>query len=412
MTAHIRRTLPLLLVAIISLTIVTVLNITTTNGNEFDFTANQESNSSTSTSTSTSITKTISRTDIPLFINSSARILASQKNILVSEVTGEIVERNSALERGDMISKGELLYRIENTHYLSGVAEARQILASAKLELASEVARQAQAKEDLNNLEANNISDLALRKPQLTLAQATLASAQARLAVAQKQLSRTKIVAPYNGFVIQRIAETNDILEPFSPLIEIYAKNQRRINIQLAQKQWQSLRSMISTIKDHNDSIENINTQDLTALLKVTLSSPELDEPIPLNASKILLSAELDPQTRLQTITIVVDDAELRKNTYQLIPESLATITLTAGKLNDVFQLPISEFPKNKSISFLDENGNIISKIANIILNNDGIIIFDLPIKNKTIRLKKNSPQRIKLSTVHNIEKKESHHVF
>jgi RND family efflux transporter MFP subunit len=75
-------------------------------------------------------------------------------------------------------------------------------------------------------------------------AKATYNRAQSALKEAQKQMSYTKVIAPYGGIVIQRFVEIGEVVAPGSPLMAGIDLEQMRVNINLPQR-------YASTVRQH-----------------------------------------------------------------------------------------------------------------------------------------------------------------
>ena len=131
---------------------------------------------------------------------------------LSSEVRGKVIEVADNFVAGGKVRRGDVLMRIDDLEYRTGVQNARANLASAETQLAQERGRAEVALREWRSHSSNaNRSGaakaLALREPQVAEARARLEAARAELARAEENLRRTAITAPYDGMVTQRAVD-------------------------------------------------------------------------------------------------------------------------------------------------------------------------------------------------------------
>lgn len=123
---------------------------------------------------------------------------------LTAEVGGRIKWVSPKFVAGGFFSKDEVLLRIDDFDYKTAVEEARANLARAQAMVAEERARGQVAEAEWRSIQAGEIPELGLRRPQLASELANLQSAQARLAQAERNLERTQVKAPFNGVLQSR----------------------------------------------------------------------------------------------------------------------------------------------------------------------------------------------------------------
>jgi len=128
---------------------------------------------------------------------------------LMAVVPGRVTAISAALKTGGVFRQGEVLVQIDPSDYENAVTMAEAEVTQRRVDLlrAQEevnIAREEWTLAQQRTGQQTPISDsalgsLALREPQLKLADAALKSAEARLADAQARLARTRVVAPFNG---------------------------------------------------------------------------------------------------------------------------------------------------------------------------------------------------------------------
>ena len=175
-------------------------------------------------------------------VNTQGAVTPRTESILVSEVSGQIVEVASNYVSGGFFHKGELLLRIDPRNYQSALKSAQANVARVQTQVAKENALANFALDDwktLRDLNASTgpISDLALRKPPLAEAIAELTSAEATLEKAQEDLNRTSIRAPYDGMVQEKRADVGQYVNTGSQLALVFATDYAEIRLPITQRE-------------------------------------------------------------------------------------------------------------------------------------------------------------------------------
>ncbi|MCY3885071.1 MAG: efflux RND transporter periplasmic adaptor subunit [Gammaproteobacteria bacterium] len=147
---------------------------------------------------------------------------------LISEVSGQITNVTSSFETGGFFSEGEELLNVDPRNYETVLARAELNLARAKTRLETETALTGKALDDwrlMQELDESKveISDIALRKPQLEEVLAEYRAAEAELKKANDDLERTTIRAPYDGMILQKLTDVGQFVNTGFQLARIVA---------------------------------------------------------------------------------------------------------------------------------------------------------------------------------------------
>lgn len=147
---------------------------------------------------------------------------------LVSEVSGQITNVTSSFETGGFFSEGDELLNIDPRNYETVLARAKLNLARAKTRLETETALTGHALEDWKRMQELDeskieITDIALRKPQLEEVMAEYEAAEAELKKANDDLDRTTIRAPYDGMILQKLTDVGQFVNSGFQLARIVA---------------------------------------------------------------------------------------------------------------------------------------------------------------------------------------------
>jgi len=151
---------------------------------------------------------------------------------LYARTSGQIVEVFA--DSGDPVREGQILARIEPDEAEKAVRQARAALRiaeatlsqrEANLEIARATARRTQAlyKQDLISEQDEDAAraNLVGAEAQLELAQAQIEQAQVNLASAELELKKTRVVAPFDGWVGKRYLDLGDLATTNRPVFSV-----------------------------------------------------------------------------------------------------------------------------------------------------------------------------------------------
>lgn len=199
--------------------------------------------------------------DIPVFISGYGEARPLNTVAISSEVAGKVVEIHPKLERGEVVSKGETLFRIDTADYESALRETTAVVNQAENTIARlkkqfEIDRDRLvtlernrflAEADFRRLKKlfeksrvgtksgvdaaeqrfNTVADQAVQMAQavelypirIREAKNSLTAAKARKSTAEIRLSRCVVAAPFNGRVRQVMVEKDQYAAPGTPAV-------------------------------------------------------------------------------------------------------------------------------------------------------------------------------------------------
>ena len=140
---------------------------------------------------------------------------------VIPQVQGTITSLSADFVPGRIVKKGTVLATIEPRDYRLAVQRAQSAVAQANATLALEAGNQDLARLEssyLEDLVTDENRDLVMRKPQLATAKAALRSAQVAVQQAQLDLSRTRIIAPFDAVILDRNAAVGRLATPQNSL--------------------------------------------------------------------------------------------------------------------------------------------------------------------------------------------------
>jgi len=159
-------------------------------------------------------------TSVTLDVSAQGEVRPRTDISLTAQVAGQIVSTSPEFVNGGAFEEGDVLIQIEDAPYRATAAAARSRLAQEEAEAA--LARRDY--EELGNRE--DPTDLALRLPQLS-------QAQAEYRAAQMNVDRTTIRAPFKGRVRERIAGVGQYVAPGAQLGRIFSTDVAEIRFPL-----------------------------------------------------------------------------------------------------------------------------------------------------------------------------------
>ncbi|MBO6688990.1 MAG: efflux RND transporter periplasmic adaptor subunit [Henriciella sp.] len=165
----------------------------------------------------------VQREDLNFTVKAQGEVRPQREIVVAPQIAGRIAFFSPDFIDGGFIRRGQVLVRLETADYQLAVVRAQSGVASAEQRLAREVAEAEVARQDLDNLGITDSSPLARREPQMAEAQAALESAKAQLADAELALSRTAVVAPFDGRVREETVDVGQFASPGQSLGRVFA---------------------------------------------------------------------------------------------------------------------------------------------------------------------------------------------
>lgn len=150
---------------------------------------------------------------------------------LVAQVSGRIAYVNPDFTQGGFFREGDVLVRLEDEDYRLAVTRAEALVAQRRQALIREEAEAQLAAEEWRAIGEGEPSALTLREPQLADARAQLAGAEASLREARLALARTRITAPFNGRVRQKLADLGQYVGPGTRIGEIFSTDTAQVRL-------------------------------------------------------------------------------------------------------------------------------------------------------------------------------------
>ncbi|HAE87648.1 TPA: efflux RND transporter periplasmic adaptor subunit, partial [Candidatus Marinimicrobia bacterium] len=153
-------------------------------------------------------TDVVKRHTVEEKVSASGRVKPVTQVDISANVAGEIIEMN--VKDGQNVHKGQVLAQLDKVRYEAAVVSARAVYSSTKVafEKAKKDLKRAQALYESGNLSQ---ADLDQALAEYENIQSNLAQAESGLKQAEDNLSKTTIISPIDGTIIQVRKEAGEI---------------------------------------------------------------------------------------------------------------------------------------------------------------------------------------------------------
>ncbi|MEM9366944.1 MAG: HlyD family efflux transporter periplasmic adaptor subunit [Planctomycetota bacterium] len=338
-----------------------------------------------------------------------------------AEVSGRVERTHVNLRSGRFVQAGENLVEIDSTDYQLRVNQRLAELAQAEAQL-NQIERSVQSdeaslriqlallkvrQEDLNRLEqlrqqtAASASELDLARAsrlqqeqsvqnlrnnlnnypaQIASAEAAVELAEARVAEAERDLSRTKITAPFDGVLSGVALEAEQVLSPNEPLFQLLDISTIEIEAQFSVTQLDRVIGLRDGISNDEGTITS--ALELPAGTSMADAAPSIvqkrsrlvdrlaaavaigsgDLGIDYVAKPIRILESLDEQTRTLGVVVEVDNTQrlLRHEAISLRPGAYCRVDLRSRQAVDAIELPRTSVDSGSG--FVVDDGGILRR--------------------------------------------------
>ena len=171
------------------------------------------------------------RSPVQLMVSTQGEVSPVTEIGLVAQVSGRITYVNPNFTQGGFFEEGDVLVRVEDEDYRLAVIRAEALVTQRRQAMIREEAEADLAAEEWRAIGDGDASPLTLREPQLAAARAQLAGAEASLREARLALSRTRITAPFNGRVREKLADLGQYIGPGARIGEIFSTDTAQVRL-------------------------------------------------------------------------------------------------------------------------------------------------------------------------------------
>ena len=308
----------------------------------------------------------VSQEPLTLWVKSQGTIAPQQTTELIPEVSGRVQWMSPNLVAGGYFKAGEVMLEIDPVDYESraGLAEAKLIRAEADLEHSLFELERMQA------LVKNNlISQASLQTATRTHKIATAAHIEAGINQEQalRDLSRTKILAPFDGLIAMERVDLGQFLQQGAVIATLYGSDQLEVRLPIVNEQLAYLD--LPEQNGNQPSEDRSPTILLTALFagkqhtwRGTFSRTE---------------AEINAQSRMVTAVARIDQNEQPIGTPPLQIGLFVSASVEGRTVKNVMRLPRAALRSNDQVLVIDEDDRIRFRTVNILRVDSEEVIID-----------------------------------
>ena len=308
---------------------------------------------------------TVVKESLRLKIRSEGTVTPKTQTNVIPEIKGRVTWISPNLVVGGYFQAGDLLVTIDAADYeaRTGLAQAQLLRAEAELEHKRfELQRLQTLIKD--NLVSQSSFENAARAHKI--AKANVIESKINLAQAERDLSRTKITAPFEGMVRSESIDIGQFVQQGTPIASIYASDAVEVRLPI------------------------VNAQ-LAYLDPANLQRGELD---PATAPMIRLTAryagtsfvwrgqlartegEIDAQSRMITAVARVRQDNQSPDVPPLQVGAFVAAEIEGQYLDDIVRLPRAALRPNSQVLIIDGDNRLLFRAVNVLrLENDFVLI-------------------------------------
>ncbi|HJP51607.1 MAG TPA: efflux RND transporter periplasmic adaptor subunit [Pseudomonadales bacterium] len=291
-------------------------------------------------------------TTVQLSSNTHGIVVPRTESELTPEVSGRVLAVSDALVSGGFFSKGQELLSIEPLDYEVALEEARARLARADSDLSN--AKKTYSRQlDLARKQSASASQQDDALNRLRIAEATLKEAIARLSRAERDLSRTRIIAPYDGRVRSERVDVGQFVNRGNPIAMIYATDYAEVRLPIRDEELAFLNIPIT-----NSGANGAEQPRVILRAEFAGKSHEW------SGNVVRTEGELDPRTRMVNVIVSVSDPYAQddnhaENRPPLSVGLFVEAEIIGARFDNTVKLPRSSLRERQQIYVVDAENRL-----------------------------------------------------
>jgi RND family efflux transporter MFP subunit len=291
-------------------------------------------------------------------IKAMGTVIPSREIVLKTPVGGEIILLDENFTAGGLLKEGASILQIDPRDYELALQQKQRVLSDTEYASKLEQGRQDVAQREWDLLYGENgiketESDLALRKPHLAKVQADIKAAGADLELAKLNLSRTRVMAPFNGLVLNKYVDKGAFVSPQEKLADLVGTDEYwvQVSLLLDRLQW------LKIPKSGNE------TGSLARIIYRQNSERE--------GHVIRLLGDLTKEGRMARLLVSVADplglSGKDGDLQPLIIGEYVRVEIEGKKLQDVFSIPRTALRNDRELWVVTGDGKLAIRPVEII---------------------------------------------
>ncbi|WNO11158.1 efflux RND transporter periplasmic adaptor subunit [Teredinibacter sp. KSP-S5-2] len=308
-------------------------------------------------------TETQTRAQYQQTISSYAELLPHQVSLINPLVTALIVRLAPEFEAGAQVKKGQVLVELDKTEFEYQLAQAKQAVAQAKLNLIEEQTLSQRAIDEWNSQHTSKPSPYVARLPQVDVAKAELSAAKYLVLQAQHNLDATSITAPFDGWIIHRFASVGNMVNPSVSLAEIIPSDKVIAQIPLTPEQ-----------------VNDVMRHHVPDQVSVVLYSLDSSNPMTVSFTGLKIGSIQDKDTRQVMSEGII---HLTENILGKIrPGNFLRAEIQLDQRGNYFSLP-KDSVNNKGKVFVLDDSRVKELSFELVFTQNETLIVDIPNQDK-----------------------------
>lgn len=284
-----------------------------------------------------------------ILVSAWGEVIPAREVVIQPQVSGRVISQSDSLLPGGILSAGEEIVRIDPIDYEIALTETKAEMEEALSEYELEKGRQIiakreweQLKDDLDDADIN--PSLALREPQLRLAEAMMTQARNDIARAELDLERTRLVAPFNSMVIEESVDVGQLVSTGGTICRLVGTDSFWIRATLPV-------SELKRIRLPGPGKEGAHAEVYLDAGNETVG--------PWSGTVIRLLSDLEETGRMARVLVEIRNPLAGDRETPLLLGSYVRVDIEAGRLSDVLTIPRTALREGNQLWLVGEDRRI-----------------------------------------------------
>ncbi|MBD3345878.1 MAG: efflux RND transporter periplasmic adaptor subunit [Chitinivibrionales bacterium] len=275
---------------------------------------------------------------------------------ILPQVGGKIIWVSPDFVPGGIVRANDRIVVIDSSEYVVAFREARASLQQARAQYEQELGQQEIARREWelfsDRLDTTADTSLALRKPQLQTARAAINAAEARVQRARLNLDRTRIEAPFNGFVRNEDADVGQLVDPQSSIGVIIGTDRYWVQVTVPEEDIPYV------------SIPGINADTGSAvMIRHVVDGKEI-----IRKGRVeKLFGDLEPQGRMAQVLVVIENptgirdvADTIQTFQPLLVDAFVEVYIRGPHRGGLYALPREALRDNENVFLFGTDSTLL----------------------------------------------------
>jgi RND family efflux transporter MFP subunit len=298
------------------------------------------------------------------YVEGNGIVEAEREASISPEVSGRVQTVADELAEGNRVKQGHVLLRIDDSRYRLALKQQRAQVKRAELEVEVERSAGEAARREWAVAGRDPPADarrIALRVPQLELAEASVEAARATLAAAKLDADRTVLRAPFNATITTKAVERGDFVAPGSVVARLIGTDRfiARVSVPIEELQ------LILQSSSGGATPRVVLTQRLDQQTVVTRS-----------ASVLRVASELDRDSRTAQVLVGIDDPlDPPEGEQPLFVGAFVTARIEGPELARAVKVARGALVEGNHVWVVDQDDRLSLRTLQIAFGNDDEVI-------------------------------------